>query len=175
MSEVEKRGSKAQMLLIAAIVCIAIIVPFAKRSADNSPEYKFSTKPLAAAALADYKAKIETMIAQYTVRRENGVAVVHPPAGSEIYLLARNYDWGNFTLELEKGAYYRLHLASADVRHAIMVKELGIRNSIAPGEVKIVELEPGKVGSFAIVCGEFCGTNHANMIGRLIVVDPTGR
>ena len=171
MSDMEKRGSKAQMLLIAVVVCIAIVVPFAKRSADNSPEYKFSTKSMAAAELAAYKAKVEAMVGRYTVRHEEGVAVVHPPAGADIYLLARNYDWGNFILELEKGAEYRLHLASADVRHAIMVKELAIRNSIAPGEVKIVELKPGKAGRFAIVCGEFCGTNHGNMIGRLIVTD----
>ena len=175
MSDTEKRGSKAQMLLIAAIVCIAIVLPFAKRSADNSPEYKFSTKPMAAAELSDYKARIEVMIAGHTVRHENGVPVVHPPAGSDLYLLARNYDWGNFILELEKGAEYRLHLASADVRHAIQVKELDIRNIIAPGEEKIVELKPGKAGSFAIVCGEFCGTNHGSMIGRLIVTDPDAR
>lgn len=175
MSDTEKRGSKAQMLLIAAIVCIAIVIPFAKRSADNSPEYKFSTKPMAASELAAYKAKVEAMVASYTVRREEGVPVVHPPAGSDIYLLARNYDWGNFILELEKGAQYRLHLASADVRHAIMVKELELRNSIAPGEVKLVELKPDRAGSFAIVCGEFCGTNHGSMIGRLIVTDPAGR
>lgn len=175
MNDMEKKGSKAQMLLIAALLVIAIIIPFAKRSADNSPEYEFTRQPLAAGGLAEYRASIEEMVGKYTVRHEDGVAVVHPPTGSDIYLLARNYDWGRYVLELEKEAEYRLHLASADVRHAIMVKELGVRNSIEPGEIKIVEIKPGKAGEFSIVCGEFCGTNHGSMIGRLIVTDASAR
>ena len=124
---------------------------------------------MAAAELDAYRARIKEMVDTYTVGHIDGVPLVHPPAGSDVYLLARTYSWGDFVLELEQEAGYRLHLASADVKHAIMVKELGLRNSIEPGEVKIVEFIPARAGSFSIVCGEFCGTNHGSMIGRLIV------
>lgn len=114
---------------------------------------------------------VDEMVGTYTVRHEDGVPVVHPPAGSDIYILARNYDWGRFILELERGASYRLHLATADVAHAIIVKELKLKNSVEKGLLKTVEFKPDRAGRFPIVCGEFCGTNHGSMTGLLIVTE----
>src|SRR5574341_2409844 len=59
-----------------------------------------------------YAAKAEEMIAQYQVREEGdtGVPVVHPPPGSDVYLIARLWEWYP-VLELEKDQSYRLHLS----------------------------------------------------------------
>ncbi len=55
------------------------------------------------------------MVDKYTVRTETDqkIPVVHPPAGSDVYLIARLWDWWPM-LELEKGKTYRLHLTSMD-------------------------------------------------------------
>jgi cytochrome c oxidase subunit 2 len=102
---------------------------------------------------------------------EKGLPVVHPPAGSEVYILARNYDFGKFTLELEKGKSYRLKLASEDIRHSIIVRELKLRNRINAGEISTIEFRPEKAGTFRVVCGEYCGSGHESMVGRLIVTE----
>ena len=36
-----------------------------------------------------FSAKAEAMTEQYTVREEAGLPVVHPPAGTDVYLIAR--------------------------------------------------------------------------------------
>ena len=50
--------------------------------------------------------KAQVMIDEYTVREESGFPVVHPPAGSDIYLIARLWQWWPI-LELEKDQSYR--------------------------------------------------------------------
>jgi len=173
VSETEKKGTKAQMFFAALLLALVIVVPFAKRSLNNDSEFKSTSQPISAAELSAYKASVEEMVSRYTVRHEDGVPVVHPPAGADIYILAKNYDWGSYILELEQGASYRLHLATADVKHAIMIKQLNLKSGIEKDMVKIIEFRPGQAGSFSIVCGEFCGTRHGSMIGRLIVIQTT--
>ena len=45
--------------------------------------------------------KADAMVEQYKVREESGYPVVHPPAGSDVYLIARLWQWWPI-LELEK-------------------------------------------------------------------------
>ena len=40
-----------------------------------------------------FAAKSQAMIDEYTVREENYFPVVHPPAGSDVYLIARLWQW----------------------------------------------------------------------------------
>ena len=65
---------------------------------------------------AQYAAKVDQMIAAHTVRQEGVFPVVHPPPGSDVYLMGRVYMWWPM-LELEKGQSYRLHLSSIDLQH----------------------------------------------------------
>src|SRR5581483_9407317 len=60
-----------------------------------------------------YQKKTQAMVDKYTVRTETeqNIPVVHPPAGSDVYLIARLWSWWPI-LELEHGQKYRLHLSS---------------------------------------------------------------
>jgi cytochrome c oxidase subunit 2 len=91
---------------------------------------------------AKFSEKAYAMIDEYTVREENGFPVVHPPAGSDIYMIARLWQWWPI-LELEKDQSYRLHLSSMDWQHGF-------------------SLQP---------CNEFCGIGHHNMVGKIYVVE----
>jgi len=57
-----------------------------------------------------YTRKTQDMVDKYTVRKETEqqIPVVHPPAGSDVYLIARLWNWWPL-LELESGKSYRLH------------------------------------------------------------------
>jgi cytochrome c oxidase subunit II len=61
-----------------------------------------------------YVEKVGEMVDAYTVRHETErqIPVVAPPAGSDVYLLARLWEWYP-VLELKKGETYRLHISSA--------------------------------------------------------------
>ncbi len=59
--------------------------------------------------------KTQAIVDKYTVatETEQKIPVVHPPPGSDVYLIARLWQWWPM-LELEEGKTYRLHLSSMD-------------------------------------------------------------
>ncbi len=119
-----------------------------------------------------FAARTEAMVAQYTVREEGdtGIPVVHPPAGSDVYLQASLWQWYPI-LELEKDREYRLHLSSIDWQHGFSLQPTNINIQVHPGYEMVITLKPNRAGEFGVVCNEFCGIGHHNMLGRIYVVE----
>jgi len=165
----EKKRVNIGLFILMAALATVVVGSFTLKTISSRPDIKVTRHKIARTEREGFRQKVDQMVERYTVRKEGDMPIVHPPAGSDIYLLARNYDWGKFILELEKGRLYRLHLASLDLRHAIVVHELKLMNRIKPDEFKVIEFTPGKVGRFRLVCGEWCGIGHAGMVGTIIV------
>jgi cytochrome c oxidase subunit 2 len=110
------------------------------------------------------------MVEQYTVRDESGYAVVHPPAGSDVYLIARLWQWWPI-IEMEKGQSYRVHLSSMDWQHGFSLQPINVNLSVHPGYEMVVTMTPDATGEFGIVCNEFCGIGHHLMVGKIYVVE----
>ncbi|MCB2099281.1 MAG: hypothetical protein KDE22_00320 [Rhodobacterales bacterium] len=119
-----------------------------------------------------FGAKVEAMVDQYKVREEGdtGVPVVRPPAGSDVYMLARLWEWYP-VLEFEKGETYRLHLSSMDWQHGFSLQPENINIQIHPNYDMVVTMTPTSTGEFGVVCNEFCGVGHHTMVGKIYVVD----
>ena len=115
-----------------------------------------------------YLKKAQEEAEKYKVREEAGMPVVHPPPGSDVYLVARLWQWWPI-LELEKGKSYRLHMSSLDWQHGFSLQPVNINLQIHPGYDMVVTLTPTEAGEFSIVCNEFCGIGHQNMIGKIYV------
>jgi cytochrome c oxidase subunit 2 len=132
---------------------------------QNLANEAFRTTPEA------YQKRAQEMVDKYTVRTETDqkIPVVHPPAGSDVYLIARLWQWWPL-LELEQGKTYRLHLMSMDWLHGFSVQPENINIEVHPGYDHIVTLTPTSAGTFGIVCNEYCGINHHNMVSRIHVV-----
>jgi len=116
--------------------------------------------------------RTEAMVDKYTVREEGdtGVPVVRPPAGSDIYMLARLWEWYP-VLELEKDKSYRLHLSSVDWQHGWSLLPENINIQVHPDYDMVITIKPNRAGEYAIVCNEFCGIGHHTMVGKIHVVD----
>ncbi len=168
----EKKRVNKGLLLFSALLAVLVVGSFTVKVIISRPDIKVTKHKITRVERDAFREQVNGMVAHYSVRLEGGLPIVHPPAGSDIYLLARNYDWGKFILELEKGMLYRLHLASMDMRHAIVVHELKLMYRIKPDEIKVIEFKPVRAGRFKLICGEFCGPGHASMTGTLIVVEP---
>jgi len=114
----------------------------------------------------------EDMAAKYKIGEEGdtGVPVVHPPAGSDVYMLGRLWEWWP-VLELEKGQSYRLHLSSMDWMHGFSLQPENINLEIHPGYDMVLTVTPTSSGEFSVVCNEFCGIGHHTMVGKIHVVD----
>jgi cytochrome c oxidase subunit II len=120
----------------------------------------------------NYAKKAEEVIAKYKVREEGGdlkIPVVHPPAGTDVYLIAQLWRWYPI-LELEAGKSYRVHLMSMDWLHGFSLQPENINIQVHPGYDHVVTLTPTAPGTYHIICNEYCGINHHTMASKLYVV-----
>ena len=116
------------------------------------------------------KIESEEMVEKYTVRTETDlkVPVVAPPAGADVFLIARLWSWWPI-LELEKGVSYRLHLTAMDYQHGFSLQPENINVQVLPGYEHVITIKPNRSGTYAIVCNEFCGIGHHKMVSKLYV------
>jgi cytochrome c oxidase subunit 2 len=114
--------------------------------------------------------RTEAMAEKYKVREEGdtGIPVVKPPPGTDIYMLARLWEWWPI-LELEKDKQYRLHLSSMDWQHGFSLQPANINIQVHPGYEMVLTIKPNKTGEYSVVCNEYCGVGHHTMVGRIFV------
>jgi cytochrome c oxidase subunit 2 len=114
--------------------------------------------------------KAEEGVAKFKVREETDqkIPVIHPPAGADVYLVARLWSWYPM-LELEAGKSYRLHLMSMDWLHGFSLQPENINIEVHPGYEHVLTVTPTAPGVYGIVCNEYCGINHHTMSSRLYV------
>ena len=117
---------------------------------------------------AKFGAKVQAMVDQYKVGEEAGIPIVKPPAGSDIYLLGRLWQWYPI-LDLEKDKTYRLHLSSMDWQHGFSVQPVNINIQVVPGYEMVITMTPDSAGEYGIVCNEYCGIGHHMMVGKIYV------
>ena len=117
---------------------------------------------------AKFGAKVQAMVDQYKVGEEAGIPIVKPPAGSDIYLLGRLWQWYPI-LELEKDKSYRLHLSSMDWQHGFSLQPVNINLQVIPGYEMVLTVTPDSAGEYGIVCNEYCGIGHHMMVGKIYV------
>jgi len=118
----------------------------------------------------NYMSKAQAMVDKYTVRTETDrlYPVVKPPVGSDVYLVARLWEWWPI-LELEANKSYRLHLSSMDWQHGFSLQPANINIQVLPGYEMVVTVTPNKSGEYSIICNEYCGIGHHNMVGKIYV------
>ena len=66
-----------------------------------------------------------------------------------------------------------LTLKSADVCHSFGVPRLGGKTDVIPGRTNSMWLQTDKPGLYVGQCAEYCGTQHANMLIRVVVDTPS--
>lgn len=114
--------------------------------------------------------KTQEVVDQYTIRTEGDrqIPVVAPPVGSDIYMFGRLWEWWPI-YELQAGQSYRLHLSSLDWQHGFSLQPTNINLQILPGYDMVLTVTPDKAGEYAVVCNEYCGIGHHNMVGKIYV------
>ncbi|MDH5650129.1 MAG: cytochrome C oxidase subunit II [Gammaproteobacteria bacterium] len=117
-----------------------------------------------------FQEKTQAMVDKYTIRTETerNFPVVKPPAGSDVYMIARLWDWWPI-LELENGKSYRLHLSSLDWQHGFSLQPENLNMQVIPGYDMVVTVTPNKTGEFSVICNEYCGIGHHKMVGKIYV------
>jgi cytochrome c oxidase subunit 2 len=88
-----------------------------------------------------------------------------------IDVIASRFKFEPATITVAQGDSVRLRLHSTDRTHGIAMKAFRV-NALIPkmGEAVTVEFVADQAGTFDFTCSEYCGTGHARMKGRLVVV-----
>jgi cytochrome c oxidase subunit II len=123
---------------------------------------------------AAYYKRTAEFIKAYQVGVDHGIPVVEPPPGAEVYLMAQQFQWTP-VLKLKLNTEYTLHLSALDVNHGFSLFPVNVNFQVVPGYDYGLRVKPTEPGDFRIICNEFCGIGHHTMVGRVIVVDSTGR
>jgi cytochrome c oxidase subunit II len=58
---------------------------------------------------------------------------------------------------------------SPDVIHSFWVPEFRIKQDVVPGLITHEEFTPIRMGTYRVICTEFCGSGHSGMVTRLTV------
>lgn len=64
----------------------------------------------------------------------------------------------------------RVIMASQDVIHSFYIPAFRIKRDVVPGRYESLWFHPTEIGTYALECAEFCGTDHARMTGDVVVM-----
>jgi cytochrome c oxidase subunit 2 len=105
-----------------------------------------------------------------------------PPADTlDDYIVAKQWMWkAQHTdgrreideLHVPLGRAVRLTMISQDVIHSFYVPAFRVKQDVLPGRYTQLWFTPIEAGTFYLLCSEYCGTDHARMKGRVIVMRP---
>jgi cytochrome c oxidase subunit 2 len=100
-------------------------------------------------------------------------------AASEIYVVGKQWMWkvehpdGQReinALHVALGRSVRLVMTSEDVIHGFYVPAFRLKQDVLPGRYVTMSFTPTKVGNFPLFCSQFCGVDHAAMLGSVFVM-----
>lgn len=99
--------------------------------------------------------------------------VVYSADGSQtVFVVARAFAFDPGTIKVKAGVPVTFHITSADVLHGYYVEKTNINVSVIPGQVTSFTTTFKSPGTLNIVCDEYCGTGHHNMLNKIIVEAP---
>jgi cytochrome c oxidase subunit II len=106
-----------------------------------------------------------------------------PPANAmEIFVIGKQWMWkvqhpeGRREineLHVPVGYPVKLTITSQDVIHSFYIPAFRIKMDAVPGRYTSTWFEASKTGTFHLFCAEYCGTAHAGMGGRVVVMKPS--
>lgn len=119
-------------------------------------------------APADFLSRTFRFVEDYKIGEENGMPLVAPPPGADVYMLGQMWRWYP-ALVLQEGATYTLHLSALDVNHGFGLYPANLNIQVIPGYDYGLRITPNQPGEYRIICNEFCGIGHHQMLGRILV------
>ena len=77
------------------------------------------------------------------------------------------------SLHVPVGTPINLTMISEDVIHDFYMPAFRVKRDVVPGMYTRIWFEATKVGRYHLFCAEYCGTKHSEMIGEVVVMDPS--
>ena len=104
-----------------------------------------------------------------------------PDDALPVFVVAKQWMWKvqhpNGRREIDElhvplGEPVKLVMTSQDVIHSFFIPAFRVKQDVLPGRYTSLWFKATKAGSYHLFCAEYCGTEHAGMRGRVIVLPP---
>lgn len=111
--------------------------------------------------------------------------IARPPQTSDaidIYVTSKRWMWKLQHVDGQReinqlhipiGRPVRLTMTSEDVIHSFYVPAFRVKGDVIPGRYSKIWFEAVKTGTYHLFCAEYCGTKHSEMIGSVVVMEPS--
>ena len=105
-----------------------------------------------------------------------------PDDAMHIYAVGKQWMWKFQHLEGQReinelhipaGRPIKVTISSEDVLHSLYFPAFRTKMDAIPGRYTELWFEASTPGTYHIFCAEYCGTNHAGMIGSVTVLEPS--
>jgi cytochrome c oxidase subunit 2 len=101
-----------------------------------------------------------------------------PEGAMKVKVIARQWSWlfeyengmKSTELKVPVGKPVNLSLTSEDVIHGFYAPAFRIKQDVVPGMVNHLWFQPTEVGSFDVLCTQYCGLQHAKMATQIVVL-----
>ena len=91
-------------------------------------------------------------------------------APREISVVAKKFSFEPARVDVTEGERIRLVVTSADGVHGVEIKKFKVNKKVPRGgEAVTIDFVATAVGEFPILCSEYCGKDHEEMKGTLVV------
>ncbi|MFO7859495.1 MAG: c-type cytochrome [Ectothiorhodospiraceae bacterium] len=87
-------------------------------------------------------------------------------------VVAQAFSFNPSTIEVPAGAEVEFRLTSRDVIHGFNVADTTINVEVMPGQVSTLTYTFDEPGEYPLICNQYCGTGHHNMVNTVRVTDP---
>jgi len=91
----------------------------------------------------------------------------------EVHVVAKMWQFEPSDIFVRAGSRVEFYLSSADVNHGFQIAKTGVNLMAVPGALNYASLTFDEPGEYRIICHEYCGLGHHNMMGKITVV-PAG-
>jgi len=110
------------------------------------------------------------------------LAEAQPPADAlDVYVVAKQWMWKTEqpggqseinALHVPTGRAVKLTMTSQDVIHSFYVPAFRVKADVLPGRYTTVWFQATQPGEYRLYCAQYCGTDHAAMLGTVTAMAP---
>src|SRR5206468_632240 len=80
-------------------------------------------------------------------------------------------DTNDLHLPANAAILFKESAPSTDVLHSFWVPEFRVKQDVVPGYTTLLRVQTrGDIGTYPVICTEFCGFGHAQMVGKVHVL-----
>jgi cytochrome c oxidase subunit 2 len=173
-------GVSAFFASLIFLLLLYFAIKYRRRSEDEQPRPVYGSVPLEVLWMA---IPFVLVMIMFLWGARLYFAWASPPADAlEIHVVGKQWMWyfqhpeGQREineLHVPVGRPVKLTMTSQDVIHDLFVPAFRIKMDVVPPKYTTTWFEATKTGTFQLFCIEYCGTAHAGMVGRVVVMTPT--